>query len=95
MTDETSWIADAMKDAQERAERGVLMQGDPIKPSHYAVGGIETIDFIRAKLTKEEYKGYCKGNVIKYLSRADYKGGVEDLKKAAKYLEWLIKSKGE
>lgn len=85
-----TWIDDAMIDAQERAERGVLMKGDPIKPSHYNVGGIETIDFIRAKLTKEEYKGYCKGNVIKYLSRADYKGGLEDFKKAEVYMQWLV-----
>jgi len=58
-------------------------------PPHYLTGGIETIDFIRAKLTPEEFRGFCKGNVIKYLSRAEHKGGDEDYKKAAVYLGWL------
>lgn len=60
-------------------------------PSHYTDGGIETIDYIRAKLTHEEFIGYCKGNVLKYMSRAGKKGDkVEDLKKASWYLNYLI-----
>lgn len=59
-------------------------------PSHYCVGGIETIDYIRAKLSKEAFVGYCMGNVMKYTSRYDHKGGVEDLNKAKVYLEWAI-----
>ena len=61
-------------------------------PSHYTAGGIETIDFIRAKLTTEEFKGYCKGNIIKYISRAGKKKSStmkEDLQKAETYLKWL------
>jgi hypothetical protein len=42
-------------------------------PAHYTVGGIETIDYIQAKLTSDEFRGYLKGNVIKYTSRAQYK----------------------
>lgn len=61
-------------------------------PDHYTAGGIKTIDIIKAKLTHEEFAGYCKGNVIKYVTRANLKGGVEDLKKAAVYLDWLIES---
>lgn len=59
-------------------------------PSHYTQGGIETVDYIKAKLTKEQFEGYCIGNVIKYVSRYRYKGGVEDLKKARWYLTKLI-----
>ncbi len=58
-------------------------------PSHYKQGGIETIDFIKAKLTPEEYRGYLKGNVIKYLSRERHKGGAEDIAKADVYMDWL------
>ena len=36
-------------------------------PAHYKVGGIETIDYIEAKLTPEEFRGYLKGNALKYL----------------------------
>ena len=58
------------------------MTKDAINPDHYKVGGIQTIDYIEAKGL-----GYNLGNVIKYVSRAGYKGvEVEDLKKAAWYL---------
>lgn len=68
--------------------------GDSVKsPDHYTQGGIETIDFIKAKLTPEEFEGYCKGNVIKYVSREGDKGGTEDLRKAAVYLDWLIENR--
>ena len=43
-------------------------------PGHYTAGGIEVIEFLKAKLTREEYRGFLKGNVIKYLSRAGLKG---------------------
>ena len=62
---------------------------DAINPTHYKAGGVETIDFLRAKLTPEEFAGFCKGNVIKYLSRAELKGGAEDYRKAAWYAIWL------
>ena len=57
-------------------------------PLHYKVGGIETIDFIEAKSL-----GYNLGNVVKYVSRADYKGRLlEDLKKAQWYLNREIQT---
>lgn len=65
---------------------------DPVKnPNHYAVGGLEVKDILKAKLTQEEYRGYCKGNIIKYLMRAEYKGNpVQDYAKANQYSQWLI-----
>ena len=45
-------------------------------PPHYTSGGIETIDFLQAKLTREEFIGYLKGNVLKYGSRLGKKGDV-------------------
>ena len=47
------------------------------QPPHYTDGGIETIDFLAAKLTKEEFIGYLKGNVLKYGSRLGKKGAIE------------------
>lgn len=56
-------------------------------PAHYTKGGIETYDFIKAKGLSYEL-----GNVVKYVSRAEYKGNkVEDLKKARWYLDAAIK----
>ena len=65
-------------------------------PSHYTDGSIECIDAIRASMPPEEFGGFCKGNVIKYLWRFEKKGGFEDLEKAEVYLTWLINiMKGE
>ena len=46
--------------------------------------------YLKAKLTEEELKGFCKGNTIKYITRADQKNKKEDLEKAKWYLEKLI-----
>lgn len=66
------------------------------QPSHYTDGGIETIDYIRAKLSPDEFVGYCKGNCLKYLSRAGKKSKneLEDYEKAKVYLDWLLDSAG-
>lgn len=56
-------------------------------PDHYTAGGIEVIDYIRAKLTPEQYEGFLLGNALKYLSRAGKKGDKRtDIQKAAWYL---------
>ena len=60
------------------------------RPMHYAAGSIECIDAIEAQLSPEEFRGYLKGNIIKYLWREKHKGGVESLKKAQWYLNKLI-----
>lgn len=60
---------------------------DNINPDHYKTGGIETWDYLVAKLTKEELIGYCKGCIIKYVSREKHKNGLEDIEK----LEWYSK----
>tara|TARA_R100001460_G_scaffold30628_3_gene60439 strand:- start:2533 stop:3039 length:507 start_codon:yes stop_codon:yes gene_type:complete len=59
-------------------------------PSHYNDGGLECIEAIEAQLTPEEYRGYLKGNVAKYVWREKHKGGIESLKKAQWYLTRLI-----
>lgn len=61
------------------------------KPEHYNKGGVEAIDYIKQQLG-DDFSAYCEGNVHKYIHRYKYKNGVEDLRKARVYLEWLIKS---
>lgn len=63
---------------------------DNINPEHYKCGKIEVIDIMRDQLSKEEFKGFCKGLIIKYICRADHKNGLEDYKKAQWYLNKLI-----
>ncbi len=56
------------------------------KPSHYKVLDCEVIDIIADTLTKEEFRGYCLGNIIKYRMRAGKKNdAAEDLAKADEY----------
>ena len=74
-------------DARERAS-------DPVNPSHYKQGGIECIEAIKAALC-EGFPDYLRGNVMKYLWRYKEKGGVEDLRKSAWYLDRLFKEVGE
>jgi len=65
-------------------------------PPHYKIGGVETIDFMKAKLTPEAFVGFLQGTCIKYLSRAAHKGSpVEDFKKAQWYLNKLIETLDE
>lgn len=54
-------------------------------PAHYAhPSGVEVIE-----ITKHE--SFLRGNIIKYVLRAPYKGSeLEDLQKAAQYLQWEI-----
>lgn len=60
-------------------------------PSHYLRGGIETIDYLAAKLTPEQFHGFCLGNALKYLSRAGHKGDRDrDYRKARWYLDRLL-----
>lgn len=60
---------------------------DPVSaPSHYRShpSGIETITITR-------HESFLRGNVLKYVLRAPYKGSeVQDLRKAAQYLQWEI-----
>ena len=60
-------------------------------PKHYTHGKIEVIKIMEDQLTPVEYRGYIKGQVIKYITRERYKNGLEDLKKARWYLDRLIK----
>jgi hypothetical protein len=62
---------------------------------HYRQGDIECIDAIRAALTDEEWRGYCKGNVLKYTWREKHKGGDGSLLKAQDYLRWALAGKAE
>jgi hypothetical protein len=59
---------------------------DPVRnPAHYTIYPVQPIALTR-------YLGFCLGNAVKYVLRAPYKGGAEDLKKALQYLEWEIET---
>lgn len=52
------------------------------KPSHYALfDGIEAIEIIARSMTKEQFRGYCLGNIMKYRLRAGKKSELAYLEK--------------
>ena len=76
-----------------RVKPEVVTVSDPVNhPDHYTDGGIETITILQAKLSDEEFRGYCRGNAIKYLSRASKKtpDPKQDYEKAQWYLNKLV-----
>lgn len=60
-------------------------------PSHYTQGGKEVIEIIQEVCSIDEFIGYCKGNILKYLARRNFKGFYkQDLQKADWYLDYLL-----
>ena len=67
------------------------MKNDNVNsPNHYKLEGleVEAIDVIKA--TVKDFNSFCHGNIIKYVLRANKKNGIEDFKKAKKYIEMMI-----
>lgn len=60
-------------------------------PPHYKQGEVECIDGIKSALTEDEWRGYCKGNALKYIWRERHKGQGESLAKA----QWYLNKMGE
>lgn len=81
------WNHDILKEHLNKK----LVSDNVHAPDHYKLRGldIEAIDVIRGALTEDEFRGFCKGNVLKYTIREGHKNGDEDLKKAKKYLEFV------
>lgn len=62
-------------------------KADPVVlPEHYARFAIEPIRFIC-----ENNLNFFQGNIVKYVLRFDHKNGLEDLRKAQRYLAMFIK----
>lgn len=71
----------------------LAFMSDKINPAHYKNKSIETIDCIQSQLSSEEFKGYCKGNALKYISRSGLKyenTEEDDLMKAQWYLNRVL-----
>ena len=64
-------------------------------PSHYTQGGIECIDAMESAFGAAQLAAYCKIAAFKYIWRAEYKNGAEDVKKAIWYLHKFLELKGD
>ncbi len=71
---------------------------DAINPDHYKTVDVECIDSIQECMSSAAFKGYLKGNCMKYLWRYETKHSdrpVEDLQKAEWYLSKLLQKVGD
>ena len=91
-----------MKEKQEESSTppqnvGTATIDDNInRPKHYCKGGVESIDFVKAAVSNlSGFEAVCVANIIKYMWRYKEKNGLEDVMKAAKYLEWLQEEVGK
>jgi len=67
------------------------MTGDyQVGGAHYTAKSVQPWEAMESWMSEEQFKGFLKGNVIKYMARCDDKGGKIDLEKARHYLDKLI-----
>ena len=93
-----SWAeAIRMKEAMmEAIKPGEFIESDDprivqIGGDHYRTKAVQPWDAMAAWMDQEEFIGFLRGNVIKYVARAGSKGDpVVDYKKAHHYLDKLI-----
>lgn len=77
--------------AEDYCQTDTNMASDLIdQQEHYTNNGIQPIEIMKANMTKEKFRGFLEGNILKYPLRYEDKNGLEDLKKAKTYLTWLI-----
>lgn len=85
-----------MRERAKQALGTAKPKADPVNhPAHYKFAGFEVIEILEAALPASWFQGYCLGNVFKYLFRFPKKNGLEDVKKAAWYLQRLIQKMEE
>lgn len=80
-------INDASPSEWDSVFRGGNVNDNP--PAHYDKS-IQPWQYMESVMSEEAFKGYLVGNIIKYVSRFEDKGGREDLLKAEHYLTKLL-----
>lgn len=87
VTDKDAVVKDTTKDTINKIDT----EGTPAKATHYK-GAVEPLEVMSKLLTKDEFIGFLKGNMIKYSYRAGRKqgeSGEKDRNKFLVYSEWL------
>ena len=81
----------AARNQAKREEKRTQIGDDrtQIGGDHYQKD-IQPWDYMESCMSEEAFKGYLWGNIIKYVSRWEDKGGVQDLQKARHYIDKLV-----
>ena len=61
-------------------------ESNSIHPAHYTECSLECIDVMLAVFGRRAVTDFCIINAFKYMWRYEHKNGLEDLKKAERYL---------
>ncbi len=57
---------------------------------HYTSKKIQPWEAMESWMSPEQFEGFLRGNVIKYIARYKDKDGLKDVQKARHYLEKLL-----
>lgn len=71
-------------------EEKTLPSNHQVGGSHYESKSIQPWTAMESWMTPEEFEGFLRGNVIKYIARYHDKDGLKDILKARHYLDKLI-----
>lgn len=74
-----------MKAKPNKAANGMQVGG-----THYTSKAVQPWEAMEAWMNPEQFVGFLRGNVIKYLARCEDKGGLDDLRKGQHYLAKLV-----
>jgi len=68
----------------------MVIDGSAASSTHYQKGRLQPIEIMQDHLTKEEFIGYLKGNILKYTLRCGYKDEAKkECAKIQQYAKWL------
>lgn len=84
------WEDYVSKSEKEDSLSSTMANEEKKTPKHYD-NTIQPIEFMYEVMNDDEYMGFCRGNVIKYIGRYPEKGGKLDLEKAKYYLDELLR----
>lgn len=71
-------------------ERDSTANEHQVAGAHYTSKMIQPWEFMEAIMSEEQFEGYIRGNIIKYISRYPDKGGKIDVEKARHYIDKLL-----
>lgn len=91
MAGDKSWMEIPYQGDQDKeTPRSVHVDDHQVGGDHYRSKAVQPWSAMASWMSPDEFSGFLRGNVIKYVARCNDKGGIEDLLKARHYLDKLI-----
>ena len=88
-TEEEREAMEQLSKHMESAADKALASQRQVGGDHYKSKSIQPWTAMESWMTAEEFEGYLRGNVIKYIARYKDKDGLKDVYKAKHYLDRL------